>query len=281
MIFLAVVTVFPYLNTLAIAFNEGSDSMLGGITVYPRVSTWENFHSLLNDESIIRAFAVTVLRVVLGTFLALIINFSAAYVFTKKELYGRTPLLFYFMLPMFFGGGLIPTYLLYSELGFLNNFVVYVVPGAFTFFHMIIIRTYMYSLPDSLVESAKIDGAKEHTIILRIILPLCMPIIATIGLWTAVMHWNDWTTTLTFVTNPDLFTLQYKLMQLIRESEMIAQLIQEAIERGEDNAHSQFKVTPDSIRAAQVVLTTVPIIILYPFLQKYFIKGVLIGSVKE
>jgi putative aldouronate transport system permease protein len=281
MILFASAAIFPYLNTLAVALNDGTDTMLGGLTVYPRQLTFDNFRTLLTDDAILRALIVSVLRVLAGTLLALIVQFSAAYVFTKRKLLGRTQLLIYFMVPMFIGGGLIPTYLLYSSIGILNSFLVYILPGAFVFFNMIIIRTYLYTIPESLEESAKMDGAGEWMVMWRIILPLSMPILATIALWTAVNHWNDWTTTLTFITDPKLFTLQYKLMQLIKESETIASLLQEAAMRGDTTVQSKIHVTPDSIRAAQVVITTIPIIIVYPFLQKYFIKGVLIGSVKE
>lgn len=138
----------------------------------------------------------------------------------------------------------------------------------------------MQTIPVSLEESAKLDGANEFTTLYRIILPLSMPIIATISLWTAVFHWNDWTTTLYFVTKSKLFTLQYLLMQILKESEKITQMIQLAQEQGFD-AQISVKTTPEALKAAQVVVTTLPIIMVYPFLQKYFIKGVMIGAIKE
>ncbi|MBO9608732.1 MAG: carbohydrate ABC transporter permease [Paenibacillaceae bacterium] len=278
---LSLAALYPYLNTLAVALNDGQDSMLGGITLFPREPTLGNFAALLGDDSIVRALFVSVAKVVSGTLLNLVVQFSAAYALTKKRMVGRSALLFYFIVPMFFNGGLIPIYLLYSKLGLLNNFFVYVLPGAFAFFNVIIIRTYLYTIPESLEESAKIDGAHELTVMWRIILPLSRPILATIALWTAVTHWNDWTTTLNFITKPDLQTIQFKLMLMIKESDMIASLIQEAAMRGESTSAPIVRVTPEAIRAAQVIVTTIPIILVYPFLQKHFIKGVLIGSVKE
>jgi len=278
---LSIAALYPYLHTLAVALNDGTDSMLGGITVYPRIPTLENFATLLNDSSIIRASFVSVAQTLGATFLGLVVQFTAGYALTKRQLVGRSALLMYLILPMFISGGLIPTYLLYSKLHLLNNFMVYVLPGAFSFFNVIIIRTYMYTIPSSLEESAKIDGAGEMTILWKVILPLSKPILATIALWSAVGHWNDWTTTLYFVTSGDLHTLQFKLMLMIKESETIARMIQEAIERGETNIDAIVHVTPEAIRAAQVIVTTIPIILVYPFLQKHFIKGVLIGSVKE
>ncbi|WP_168120376.1 carbohydrate ABC transporter permease [Paenibacillus sp. HB172176] len=278
---LALAALYPYLNTLAVALNDGNDSMLGGITVYPRMPTLGNFATLLKDSTIIQAMIVSVSQTVLGTLFALIVQFSAGYALTKRRLVGRNAILLFFIVPMFLNGGLIPTYLLYSKLHLLNNFLVYILPSAFSFFNVIIIRTYLYTIPASLEESAKIDGASELSILWRIILPLSRPILATIALWTAVTHWNDWTSTLYFVTSGDLQTLQFKLMQMIKESQMIAQLIQEAQQRGETNLNHIVHVTPEAIRAAQVVITTIPIILVYPFLQKHFIKGVMIGSVKE
>lgn len=278
---ISLVALYPYFNTLAVALNDGQDSMRGGITFFPREPTLDNFATLLKDDSIIRALLVSIAKVVCGTLLNLIVQFSAAYALTQKRMVGRSALLLYFIVPMFFNGGLIPIYLLYSKLGLLNNFLVYVLPGAFAFFNVIIIRTYLYTIPESLQESAKIDGANELTVMWRIILPLSRPILATIALWTAVTHWNDWTSTLNFVTKPDLQTLQFKLMLMIKESDMIASLIQEAAMRGEATSVPIVRVTPEAIRAAQVIVTTIPIILVYPFLQKHFIKGVLIGSVKE
>ncbi|GAA3407960.1 carbohydrate ABC transporter permease [Paenibacillus hodogayensis] len=278
---LSLAALYPYLNTVAVALNDGGDSSLGGITFYPRVPTLSNFATLLKDETILKALVVSTAKVLVGTLLALIVQFTAGYALTKRRLVGRNAVLLYFMIPMFFSGGLIPTYLLYSKIGLLNHFLVYVLPGAFAFFNVIIIRTYLYTIPESLEESAKIDGANELTILWRIVIPLSRPILATIALWTAVTHWNDWTTTLNFVTNPGLQTLQFKLMLMIKESDMIASLIQEASQRGATDMGGYLRVTPEAIRAAQVVITTIPIIIVYPLLQKHFIKGVMIGSVKE
>lgn len=280
MILLCAVTLFPYLNVLAYAFNEGKDSMLGGITIFPRVPTLENFKVLFRDPVITGATLVSVSRVLIGTALALFVQFCAAYALTKTKLKGRNTIILFFLLPMFFTGGLIPTYLLYSKIGILNNFLVYVIPTSFSFYNVVIIRTYVQTIPVSLEESAKLDGANEFTILYRIILPLSMPIIATICLWTAVFHWNDWTTTLYFVTKSKLYTLQYLLMQILKESEKITQMLQLAQEQGID-AKVSIKSTPEALKAAQVVITTLPIIMVYPFLQKYFIKGVMIGAIKE
>lgn len=280
MILLAAMIVFPYLHVLAQALNEGADSMMGGLSIFPRVPTLENFKTILIDNSTARAAVISVLRVIFGTFIAVVVQFTAAYAFIKKDLFGRNVLLIFLIVPMFFSGGLIPTYILYSKLRLLNNFIVYVIPTAFSFYNMVIIRTYLYTIPESLQESAKLDGANDVTILLKIMVPLSMPILATIALWSAVGHWNDWVTTLYFVTKPRLYTLQYILMQLLKENERLRDIIQQAQKDGE-NLKMQIKTTPEALKAAQIVITTAPIIMVYPFFQKYFIKGVMIGAIKE
>ncbi|QGQ98384.1 carbohydrate ABC transporter permease [Paenibacillus psychroresistens] len=280
MALLGLITVFPYLNVMAMAFNESRDTALGGITVFPREPTLYNFKVILSNSAISQAAIISVLRVVAGTILSLIVQVSAAYAFTKRSLWGRNALLLFLILPMFFNGGIIPQYLLFSKLHLLNHFLIYILPGAFVFYNMLIIRTYMYTIPESLLESAKIDGANEITVLRRIILPLSMPIIATITLWTAVLNWNDWITTLFFITKPKLYTLQFIMMQMVRENDLIASLIEEAIKHGQVTK-IKLTTTPEAIKSAQVIITTIPIILVYPFLQKYFIQGVLIGAVKD
>ncbi len=275
--------VFPYINVLANALNDGLDAARGGITLYPRVPTFENFRVLLSNSNIAKAAGISVSRLLLGTAFALIVQFSCAYVFTKKTLKWKNVLLIYLMIPMYFGGGLIPVYILYAKIHLLNNFLVYVLPVSFSLYNMVIIRTYLYTIPESLEESAKLDGANDMVVMLRIILPLSKPILATVGLWTAVSHWNDWTTTLYFVpTNSGLYTLQYILMKVLKESESITKLMQEASQNNLSiSTNARKTVTPDTVKAAQIIITSLPIILVYPFLQKYFIKGVTLGAVKE
>lgn len=283
MLIIMLATLFPYLNVLAKALNDGNDSMRGGITIFPRVFTLENFRILLSDASLYSATIVTINRVILTVFGCLLVQFMTAYVLTKKNLIGLKWVNIFFLIPMFIGGGLIPQYILYSKIGLLNNFFVYILPGLFSFYNVMIIRTYITtSIPEALSESALIDGANEYTLFFRIILPLCKPILATIALWTAVNAWNDWTTTLMFIQKPSLYTLQYKLMQTIKETERITALIQATIQSGEsaEKLMSSIKVTPDSLISAQIIVVTIPIICVYPFLQKYFVKGITLGSVK-
>jgi len=283
MLCVVLVTLVPYLNVLAKSLNDGTDSMRGGITIFPRVFTMENFKILLNDANMYRAFLVTVAKVIVFVAGSVIVQFMAGYALSRKNLWGLKAVNIYFLIPMYMIGGVIPNYILYSNINLLNSFWVYIFPGLWNFYNVIIIRSYMQSsISDSIIEAARIDGASEWTNFSRIVMPLCKPILATIILWTAVGSWNEWTSTLYYVQNPDLHTLQYKVRQTLKESERITALIQEAIARGEDaqKVAGQMKVTTESMQAAQVIVVTIPIICVYPFLQKHFVKGVTLGAVK-
>lgn len=283
MLLVILVTLLPYLNVLARSLNDGMDSMRGGITIFPRVFTLENYRVLLSDNTLYRATFVTLAKVILFVGGSVLVQFMAAYALSRSNLVGIRVVNFYFLIPMYISGGIIPSYILYSNLGLLNNFWVYVIPGLWNFYNVIIIRSYIQSsISDTIIEAARIDGAQEWTLFSRIIIPLCKPILATVILWLAVASWNEWTLTLYYIKDPKLYTLQYKLMQTLKESERLTALIQEAIQSGQDftKIASRSEVTHDSMTAAQIIIVTMPIIIVYPFLQKYFVKGITLGAVK-
>lgn len=278
---LVVVMVFPYLNILAKALNNGEDTAMGGITIFPRVFTWENFETVIFDSAFPRAALVSVIKTVLGTLIALVVQFLAAYAFTHRELYGRNGLLMLLMIPMYFGGGLIPCYIYFSNTGMLDNWALYLLPTAFSLYNMIIIRSYMETLPVGLMDAAYLDGANEFQVLGLIVVPLCKPILATVALWSAVGHWSEYTTTMYYFTDKKLYTLQYLLYQVLKETEKLERMMQEALMRGETIIGMEQSITTESIRCAQIIITTVPIVITYPFLQKYFIQGVTLGAVKD
>ncbi|SDX63575.1 carbohydrate ABC transporter permease [Paenibacillus sp. CF384] len=279
---LVFIMVFPFLNVLAYAFNDPLDSQFGGITIYPRVFTFNNFMLLFQNQEVIHALWISLCRVAAGTTLAVLVQYACAYAFTLKDVTGRGALLIFLIIPMYFNGGLIPTYLIYSELHVSNTFWVYILPVSFSLYNMVIIRSYLFTIPDSLGESARIDGANDFTIMTRIYMPLSMPIIAVMTLWTAVYHWNDWTTTLYYVTNHKLFTMQYILMQILKEGERVAKLMEEALMKNITVVSSgQPHITPQAIRSANIIVTSIPILIIYPFLQRFFVKGITLGAVKE
>ena len=279
MLFIIVVMLFPYLNVLAKALNQSSDTIMGGITIFPRKFTLENFAVILGEKTMKSSVIVSVMRVVTGVLMGLIIQFSCGYAMTRK-FPGKGIVLTLFTIPMFISAGQIPTYVLFSKDSLLNNFWVYVLPGLFNFFNVILIRTFIQAtIPESLFEAASIEGANEVKIFSRIVIPLCMPIMATIALWLMVGHWNDWITTLLYIRKASLFTLQYRMMELVKESERIQKMIAAALQSGQV-VNVSAAPTSESLIAAQVIITTIPIIMVYPFLQKYFVKGIMLGAVK-
>lgn len=284
MFFLMIVTVIPFWMTLVQSLNEGTDTMLSGVTLWVNKFTWDNYIQLIKDETMLPAVCVTLMRVGIGVVLGIIVQFSAGYALTVKGYKWKKLITMFFMLPMFFNGGIIANYMLYSRIKLLDNFWVYILPTLSSFYNIVVIRSFVSSsIPSSLFESARLDGASEMRIVWKIAFPLAAPIMATIGLWLAVMHWNDYTSTMYYIiTNTKLHTLQYKLVSLIKETERIQQMLAAAAQEGKvSEIKNNATFTSDSLVAAQVILTTAPIIIVYPFLQKYFVKGVTLGSVKE
>lgn len=283
MILIMAITVVPFWNTLVKSFNEGTDSMLSGVSFWVNKFTLENYKTLLSDEAMYSAIGVTLTRLVIGVTLGIFLQFMTGYALSVKGYKWKRVITVFFMIPMFFNGGIIANYLLYSRINLLNNFWIYILPCLFSFYNIIVIRSYINnSIPVSLFENARIEGAGEMRIIWQIAFPLAMPIMATIGLWIAVMHWNEYTSTLYYITTPKLYTLQYKLVELIKETERMQQMIVAAAQEGKGaDSVSNVTFTSESLVSAQVILTTAPIILVYPFLQKYFVKGVTLGSVKE
>lgn len=277
---LCVLMVYPFLNQLAISLNQSLDTSLGGITIYPRKFTLSNFETVLQNSQIRVGAFISVTRVIIGTILALLITFSAAFALSSQTLKGRTAFNWFLSLPMYISAGTIPTYILYRYLGLMNNYLVYILPGAFSFYNMLIIRSYLETLPASIEEAAKIDGANDIYIMFRVILPMSLPVVATVALWVSVGYWNDWMTTLYYVTKPQLYTLQYVMMQIIKQTEAVQQMVSGAM-NNPDASRNLARPTPESVQAATLIVSTVPILVVYPFLQKYFISGVTLGAVKE
>lgn len=278
MVLICVVSVYPYLNQLALSLNDGMDAISGGITIFPREFTFENYRTVFSDPSFLAAAKISVLRVILATLLGLLVTYAAAYGLTRRGLPYRKQLTLFLMLPSYIPVGTIPTYINMKNLGLINNFWVYILPGLFAFYNMVIIRSYLQELPPEMEESAKIDGANDLIIMFRIIFPMTLPVVACVALWISVGAWNDWTTTLTYITDRELHTLQYLMMRLVKEAELANSMsMQQAMSKGQE---VKAKVTGDTVKAATLIVTTLPILMVYPFLQKYFIKGINIGAVK-
>ena len=275
MIMFVIITLYPVLNTLAISLNDGTDALRGGIYLLPRKFTWKNYITVLQKDNLIMGAYITVARTVIGTALALFANAILAFIVSRKRFMFKKQLSLFWVITMYVNGGMIPTFLLFKTLHLTNSFWVYVIPGMFSAFNMLVIRTYMNGIPDSLEESAQLDGAGYTTIFLKIISPLCKPVYATVALFVAVGQWNSWFDAMLYNRmSANLTTLQYELMKLL--SSVTNQ--GNSVEAMKNAAGS---VTPTSVRAAATILTMLPIICLYPFLQRYFVTGLTIGGVKE
>ncbi|KLU58171.1 sugar ABC transporter permease [Paenibacillus sp. VT-400] len=277
MLLVMVVTLYPFLNTIAVSFNNGLDTIRGGIYLWPREWTLQNYVSVFQNPNLTQAAFVSVARTVVGTVVQLFCTAMLAYVLSRKEYMFNKLVTTLFVMTMYFSGGLIPGYMLIKQVGLLNSFWVYIIPGLIGVFNMIVIRTYIQGLSEGLIESAKMDGAGDFRIFMRIVLPLSKPVLATVALFIAVGQWNSWFDSMLYTAgNRNLTTLQYELMKLLSSA---------TSQGGTVNVDS-FKnvtnmVTPVSIRAAITVVTAMPIVLLYPFLQKYFVTGLTIGGVKE
>ncbi|HEO8418212.1 carbohydrate ABC transporter permease [Niallia sp. FSL W8-0635] len=275
LLFFILATLYPILNTLAVSFNDGLDSIKGGIYLFPRELTLENYITVLKKDTLIQASIITVARTVIATIVQLFLTALLAYILSRKEFVFRKSITLLYIFTMYLNAGLIPNYLLMSKLGLLNSFWVYIIPGMISAFNMLVIRTYINGLPESLVESAKMDGASHFRIFISIIMPLCKPVLATVALFIAVYQWNSWFDAMLYNGfNDRLTTLQYELMKLLSSVTSQGANV-------DSMKNSSSMVTPTSIRAATTIITALPIVCLYPFLQKYFMSGLTIGGVKE
>ncbi|WP_313345596.1 carbohydrate ABC transporter permease [Lacrimispora sp.] len=275
MILFVIITLYPVWNTLVIAFNNGTDSLRGGLYLWPRMWTLKNFNTVLHKKNLLVGAYVTVGRTVIGTLTALGANAILAYIVSRKRFIFKKQLSLFWVITMYVNGGLIPTFLLYKGLGLTNNFLVYIIPGMISAFYMLVIRTFMVGIPDSFEESAQLDGAGDMIIFTKIISPLCKPVYATVALFCAVGHWNSWFDAMLYNRmNSNLTTLQYELMKLLSSVTNQSTSV-------ESMKNAVGTVTPTSVRAAATILTMLPIVCLYPFLQRYFVTGLTIGGVKE
>ncbi|MCQ2496446.1 MAG: carbohydrate ABC transporter permease [Lachnospiraceae bacterium] len=277
MVIFVVITIYPVINTIALSFNDGGDAVRGGIYLLPRKFAMKNYETVLAIENFPVGAKISVLRTVIGTLSSLAVNALLAFVVSRKRFLFKTSLSFFWVLTMYVNGGLIPIFVLYKNLGFTDSFWVYIVPGMISAWNMLVLRTYMNGLPDSLEESAQLDGAGYWTIFVKIISPLCKPVYATIALFVAVGQWNSWFDAMLYNKTSAIYTtLQYELMKLL--SSVMQQ--SGSADSAKNNAASA-TVTPITVRAAATVVTMLPIICLYPFLQRYFVTGLTIGGVKE
>lgn len=278
MIAFVVITLYPVLNTLAISLNDGIDAVRGGIYLWPRMFTLNNYKTVLTKQNMLQGAYITVLRTIIGTLLSLVTNALLAFVVSRKRFMFKSQLSLFWVITMYVNGGMIPIFMLYRNLHLTGTFWVYVIPGTISAFNMLVLRTYMQGLPDSLEESAQLDGAGYWTVFIKIISPLCKPVYATVALFVAVYQWNSWFDAMLYNRmKGEYTTLQYELMKLLSSVMQQSGSAANASAAGASSA----AVTPVTVRSAATIATMLPIICLYPFLQRYFVTGLTIGGVKE
>ncbi|CAI6080144.1 carbohydrate ABC transporter permease [Cohnella sp. JJ-181] len=270
----AFTTVYPFIYLLIISLNETSDALKGGLYFWPRKFTLENYAYVFQKDTLLRASMNSVLRTVIQTVLSVFACGMLAYVLSRKHFMLRRFFILMLIVTMYVSGGLIPTYLLIKNLHLMNTFAVYIVPGLVSAFYIFVMRTFFEQLPDGLVESAYIDGANDFRIYTQIILPVSLPVLATIALYVAVGEWNSWFDNYLYNSrNEKLAVLQYELQKMIQ--------VVETAQPEDGGGDGPRVISPLTIKSTLTILVTVPILLVYPFLQKYFVKGLTLGSMKD
>ena len=273
-----IITFVPFWNIAVLSFNEAGDTQTGGFILWPRVFTASSYAAVFSDAEIFSAMGVTLLRTLVGVPLTVLVTTLCAYALSKRTLPGRRGIALFFIFTMYFSGGLIPSYMIIKELGLIDRFWVFIFPGLINVFWMILVRTYIEGLPAEMEESAKLDGANDFLILYRIILPLCLPVLATITLFATINHWNSWYDSYIYTYKSSLKTLQAVLVKILNQyqtGDMLSASQQMA------NEAKKLPVSSETIRMTVTMVSTIPIILVYPFLQRYFIKGIMVGAVKS
>ena len=274
LLIVGIITFYPFYYTIICSFNEGTDLMKGGVYFWPRKFTLSNYALFLSDSDWQHAFYISTLRTVVGTLLCTAFTSMFSYSLARKDLIFRNQYRFLVVFTMYVSGGLIPFYILLKGLGLLNTFGVYVIPGMLNTFFVMTGINFFSAIPDSLIEAAKIDGAKEIQILAKVALPVSKPFLATLSLFAAVGQWNSWLDSAYYVRDVSLHTLSYKMMTMINQT--LATSTEAAGQISQSNTATTF-----TLQATAMAVSMVPIICIYPFLQKYFVQGMMIGAVKE
>lgn len=269
------VTLYPFWNIFIVSINDAQDSIRGGMYFLPRIPTWRNYAQIFKNEQFVHSMGVSVVRTVIGTPLTVLVTSMIAFAMSRKELVGRKFWNLFLVFTMYFSGGMVPTYMVIKNLHLLDNFWVFILPSLMGVYNMILIRSYIESIPESLFEAAKIDGANDLLIYIRMVLPLAKPILMTVALFAAIGQWNSWFDAYLYTSSPSLKPMQAVLVEILNQYQT-----GKSEEQAILAAQQGVTITPDSIRMAATMVATIPIIMVYPFIQKYFVKGIMIGAVK-
>lgn len=279
MVLFAAICIYPFIYVTALSFNDGMDAMRGGIYFWPREFTLENYQKLFEDKRLLGSFLISALRTACGATAAVLVNALFAYAISKADLPFRKVFNWMIVIPMYFAGGIIPYFLICKSLHLTNTVWVYIIPWLATPFHIMLLRISMKELPESLEESAQLDGAGYGTIFFRIVLPLVTPALATVALLGGITQWNDWLDGSIMVSNTRLWPMQTLLLSILQGSDMMSFFKDKNLSTA-GGMYRKISITPESLKMAMLVITVIPIFMIYPFAQRYFIKGMMIGSVK-
>lgn len=266
------ICIIPFVSVIATSLSSNNAIISQRVTLWPVGFNLEAYKTVFTDNAMIESLFYTILITLIYTGLSLLLTICVAYPLTKKALKGRNIFLFIIIITMYFSGGIIPDYILVKNLNLLDTSGALILPGLISVYNMIILKSFFTSIPSSLMEAAEIDGCTDIGVLLKIVLPLSLPILATLSLFYAVWRWNNFQDALFYISKPSLYPIQLKLYQII------------SISQGADVTSAeniQNAVTPEALKAASVMFATIPILIVYPWLQKYFVSGVMIGAVKE
>ena len=273
--FVVVVTVYPFWNIFIISINDATDAIRGGLYFLPRKLSLSSYAEILGRSTFLASIKVSVGRTLIGTPIAVLVTAMLAYPLSRKDLVGRKFWNLLFVFTMYFGGGLVPYYMVLKGIHMLNTFWVFIFPMMMSVYNMILIRSYIESMPDSLFEAAKIDGANDLVVFVKMVIPLSKPILMTVALFVVINQWNSWFDAYLYTSDQALKPMQSILVEILNQYQTGASTSQAM-----SNAKAGVTVTPDSIRMAATMVATLPIIMVYPFVQKYFVKGIMLGAVK-
>ena len=263
-------TLYPFINILAVSFSSPAQVAAGNVTLFPKEFTTIAYNMVIDNPRFWDALKISGFVTIVGTLISVTIVALAAYPVSKKDLPFRTPIMLFFVIVMLFSGGIVPNYILVRTIGLYNTRMALILPSALQVYHLLLIKNYLETLPKELEESAQLDGASNGQILLKVLLPLSLPTLASVSLFTAVIYWNNYFNALLYISDIDLQPLPYYVYQLIRFYQ----------EPPINNPELAAKLDKNTIQAATIIASTIPILLVYPFLQRYFVKGIVVGSVK-
>lgn len=273
--------VLPFMHILALAFNSGTDAQRGGILFWPREWSIENFIEVFKQDNLMNGLMISVFRTVVGTAVGVALMAMAAYALTIKTLPGRKYITIFIFFTMLFSGGMIPYYLVLTELNLTNTIWVYIIPSLYSVTNILLLRTFFTQLPISVIEAARIDGSGEFKIFRTLVLPMSKPVLATISLFTAVGHWNDWYSGTFYVRDEMLKPLATLLQEMLTRQNALSDILLRSSGAQAFEMLDRVTITSESLQMATIIVVMLPIVCVYPFIQKYFVKGITVGSIKE